>query len=221
MNRMKQAFTLIEMLLVVVIILVLGLLLYPAFNKTRESARGVRCSSNLKQLHMAAMSYTSDGYTPSATTYWYQSSDGSWYLRKGWIAWYTWTGMPDTGPRSTKPGDSDRYDWQDATAAKQGTKCITNGVLWAYAKHQDIYVCPTHKMRSGSSKAVRSYSMNGEFSYQNYFAAQQAGSMRILFAEDRFIESSPWDGLMVTNEVATWHGGKGNAVYLDGHIERQ
>lgn len=214
----KQAFTLIEMLLVIVIILVLGVMLYPAYNKVRESGRSVRCSSNLRQLHLAAINVSSDGYTPSSNTYWWQDSDGGWYLRRGWITWYTWTGYPSDGPRPTKPADG-AYDWQDAVA-NQGTRCITNGALWGYAKNKDIYLCPSHKMKPGTSKAVRSYAMNAALSYQNFF--QVRSSMQILFGDDANIQSSPYDGQFATNEVATWHSkGKGNVVYLDGHVEQQ
>jgi prepilin-type processing-associated H-X9-DG protein/prepilin-type N-terminal cleavage/methylation domain-containing protein len=215
-NPVKCAFTLIEMLVVVAIIMVLGTLLYPALGRARESGRMVRCNSNLRQLYFAAMNFSADGHTPSSSTYWYQGSDSSWYLRRGWIAWLECNTYPDDGPRASKPADG-TYDWQNATVANQGTRCITNGSLWGYMKSIDVYVCPTHKMRTGSGKAARSYSMSAALSYINFFQARN--TMQVMFGDDRNIQTT-LDGQFATNEVAQWHTGKGNVVYLDGHVEQ-
>lgn len=219
-NPVKCAFTLVEMLVVIAIIMVLGTLLYPALGRARESGRVVRCSSNLRQLYFATMNFAADGYTPSSSTYWYQGHDDLWYLRHGWITWYTWNSYPDPNPpgKTSKPNDSDNYDWRNATAASQGTKCITNGSLYGYVKSIDIYVCPTHKMRAGAGNAVRSYSMSTALSYVNFFQARSA--MQVIFGDDRNIQNSPYDGQFTTNEIAQWHTGKGNVVYLDGHVEQ-
>jgi prepilin-type N-terminal cleavage/methylation domain-containing protein/prepilin-type processing-associated H-X9-DG protein len=56
----KRGFTLVELLTVVAIIAVLAAILFPVFARAREAARRASCQSNLKQIGLAAMQYTSD-----------------------------------------------------------------------------------------------------------------------------------------------------------------
>src|SRR5437660_5890531 len=54
------AFTLIELLVVIAIIAILAALLLPALSRAKEAARSANCMSNLRQLGIAAMTYTMD-----------------------------------------------------------------------------------------------------------------------------------------------------------------
>ena len=56
-KRLK-AFTLVEMLLVVAVIVLLIAFLLPGLRNAREAARGNTCSTNLSYIHGAAMQYT-------------------------------------------------------------------------------------------------------------------------------------------------------------------
>jgi prepilin-type N-terminal cleavage/methylation domain-containing protein/prepilin-type processing-associated H-X9-DG protein len=56
----KRAFTLIELLVVLAIIAVLSAILMPVFSQARESARGIMCAANMRQLGAAIMLYMSD-----------------------------------------------------------------------------------------------------------------------------------------------------------------
>ena len=57
---MRKGFTLIELLVVIAIIAILAAILFPVFAKAREKARQASCESNIKQITLAAIMYTTD-----------------------------------------------------------------------------------------------------------------------------------------------------------------
>jgi len=56
----RRGFTLIELLVVIAIIAILAAILFPVFSRAREKARQAGCSSNLKQIALAALMYIQD-----------------------------------------------------------------------------------------------------------------------------------------------------------------
>jgi prepilin-type N-terminal cleavage/methylation domain-containing protein/prepilin-type processing-associated H-X9-DG protein len=55
-----RGFTLIELLVVIAIIAILAAILFPVFARAREKARMTSCLSNIKQLGLGILMYTSD-----------------------------------------------------------------------------------------------------------------------------------------------------------------
>jgi prepilin-type N-terminal cleavage/methylation domain-containing protein/prepilin-type processing-associated H-X9-DG protein len=67
--RMRRAFTLVEILVVVAILAILAAMLFPAFSRSRENARRASCQSNLKQIYLAHYQYKEDAdgvFAPAA-----------------------------------------------------------------------------------------------------------------------------------------------------------
>ena len=56
----KSGFTLIELLVVIAIIAILAAILFPVFARAREKAKQTQCLSNVKQIGLGLMMYTSD-----------------------------------------------------------------------------------------------------------------------------------------------------------------
>jgi len=82
-SRSGSAFTLLEIVFVIAIMLILTALLFPSFARARENAKRASCQSNLRQVGLGFMQYASDydSYYPCGTLV-----EPSPYLGEGW-AW--------------------------------------------------------------------------------------------------------------------------------------
>jgi prepilin-type N-terminal cleavage/methylation domain-containing protein len=85
----SPAFTLIELLVVISIITILAGMLLPVLGHSKQSAQGVQCLSNLRQMHLGWQLYTSDHsenypYNPSMGTF--HMIVGEDYTTPSWVA---------------------------------------------------------------------------------------------------------------------------------------
>ncbi|MDD2707723.1 MAG: hypothetical protein PHV34_06905 [Verrucomicrobiae bacterium] len=71
-----RAFTIIELLIVIALLMMLCALLMPALREVKEKANQIKCMSNLKQCGMALLQYADDNEGRAPTIYIYPSWDG-------------------------------------------------------------------------------------------------------------------------------------------------
>lgn len=88
----RKGFTLIELLVVIAIIAILAAILFPVFNRAKESAKRAGCLSNLRQIGLAMTMYMTDNDDRLPDRRDLKSS-----LPDGYRPWTTW---PPSDPRS-------------------------------------------------------------------------------------------------------------------------
>jgi len=142
MKRLDQAFTLIELLIVIAIIGILAAMILTAVSKAKNSASKATDINNLRQIVIALQTYTSDANDVLPPPNW----DNGGGNRPGWL--YT----PDSA-------DGDRYNLQ-------------KGLFWPILQSPKIYFCPMDKPDEARMSAhdgvveqrkqqISSYAMNG------------------------------------------------------------
>ncbi|MCS7033476.1 MAG: prepilin-type N-terminal cleavage/methylation domain-containing protein [Phycisphaerae bacterium] len=135
MNR-KQAFTLVELLVVIGIIALLIGILIPALSKAQQQAKVTACLSNIRQLTQGWIMYANE-YKGSLV--WAETLDeaNDPDRRDGWVI--DVPGNPDTNTRAA----------------------IEKGLLWKYAPAAETYRCPaSYDLANFRSYSINTY-MNG------------------------------------------------------------
>lgn len=210
----RKSFSLIEMLVVIAIIGALMMILMPVIGDIKERGRMIRCKSNLRELHIATITYAVNNravlpYSCSGEYATETESGKTWEYKQGatgWVDWVKYQPHTENNSSTWKPG----VTWWWGTNALIS---IQNGSLFQYAgSNGKIYVCPTFNQRStagtvapngnkliypgearwsetggqkgGTSAVYRCYAMNTLVSGARFEDIQ--GSRTVLFVEKAF-----------------------------------
>jgi len=210
-------FTLIELLVVIAIIAILASMLLPALNGARESAKGVRCGSNQKQLGTAFLLYTVDfnGFLPALNT------GNGWFsfVPKGW-----WTNTLVNCGYLPTPTWNIVYseDYGGATGGIFSCPCVADNELrWGggigvveapqptsgYGFFYNVY--PNLVSYTRTSQII----LTSDSGYVDGGIRQTSLSFRCPLEN-----SYNWDDPIVSQAFPRHRGGA-NVIFLDGHLE--
>ncbi len=231
-SRTTVGMTLIEMLVTVAIIATLASLLFPAIGAARKLANGAACASNLRQISMATITYTSDNLG---------------FLPHSWV-----TALPSHQPH---PWGTARLNYASPAFLGQYLNIEEASDLWATAQNYagkrsvNLVVCPgdsrpatasnrRHRISYGANIGIINQYWRGTNPYTvTHIRRVTNPSATMIFADGN---NPRWRAdthlqYLTTDDRETspsgpplhpdlwWtsarHGGT-NVAFLDGHVEK-
>jgi len=232
-SQKQKGFTLIEMLVVISIIAVLMAVLLPVLGRARSQAISVVCSSNLRQLVLANIGYSTENngfFVPAASDIWDSSGYHRWHgVRKslneafdpklGPLAEYLANGKVKECPAATGLVQSSQWNvsFEKGCGGYGYNMTYIGSRLWekGYNYGQKAAYERTAKM-SEVGKSFDTLMFADSAFYQNgkYI-------IEYSFAEPRFWVSGGrvWTSSSPSPSIHFRHKGRANVGWVDGHVD--
>jgi len=220
-----DAFTLIELLIIIAVIGILASLLLPALGKARLQAQSIKCVSNLHQLGIAAQLYWDDNkgtafrYYDTSKTQPYDPTRGNYY-------WFGYVELDSVN----KPGNK----FFDPTV----------GTIYSYLKSHDAGLCPSFNYNSPNYLALAATGATFDYGYNLYLGPTTTKTPPVtvnsllkpantaLFADsaqiNRFQANRPMiqEFYYIDNTASPANGHflhniRANVVFCDQHVDKE
>jgi len=208
-----SAFTLVELLVVIAIIGILAAMLLPSLSRSQATAKSVNCLNNLRQMGIAAQTYTGDHDNSFPIAYYLGNENGAFVS----------------------------YAW-DLTTIQDATNRVVPGVLWQGQGIHKVQQCPSFEgVANWLADPYTGYNYNISFIGHGQFESipdpAKASAVRrpadtALFGDGQFAGGAnkfmraPWPNPGDVSFTGRWSGTQGfrhhkrsNTAFVDAHAE--
>ncbi|CAA6679904.1 MULTISPECIES: prepilin-type N-terminal cleavage/methylation domain-containing protein [unclassified Lentimonas] len=221
--RKNSAFTLIELLTVIAIVAILAAILIPAVGRVRENANQAKCVSNLRQLATAANMYAAEnhGNFPALNA---ETED------KPQVPWFTQLRKYIDIEDSNEPIELINCPASEHYMEVDGTRRVTHAYGW------NSKLIPDTRTKSNGTKpapyktlnvkrpsetimiadAGQRYPSGWGFGYFAISRSYNAATAESVLPDGSF---TGYGASSSNPSFSTRHGGRGNAAFVDGHVE--
>ncbi|HEX5400140.1 MAG TPA: prepilin-type N-terminal cleavage/methylation domain-containing protein [Verrucomicrobiae bacterium] len=240
----KRGFTLIELLVVIAIIAILAALLIPVLARAKQTAQGISCLSNMKQLQLGAMLYANNNeetWPANKTLHTAGDTSAEAGGNPNWVdgSFYSVINYPGYGERPLGCATNPFYL---GVEGKTGFGVTLVGTIGTYAHAAGVYHCPADKYMDPTYHVlrVRSCSANAfvdgsgvggggghTFRKTSDFGGKLAASDCFVYLDENpesindgwFLFTVAGNPPTVNDAPAVNHGHDSSFSFADGHAE--